>query len=339
VEGGDRVRRLLQHPRCVALTLVAECADGPADHRRVRDYVEAARARLQRCHADHRYLRRSNAPRHDRLQIHHDVGRDHDGVTAHLRRRRVPTLAVHRDIEVDHRAGGDARAGRGATYRQVWIVVKPEDHVHALHCAGLHHLPRTARAHLFRMLKHEAHRALHLALYRAQYPHRPEKAGRVRVVTARVHHAGVLRLEGHVRQLLQRQRVHVRAKRDHRALASTAPQIRDDTRLGGVRDDQLCGHCLQCCLHVGSGGAFFVAKAGVRVDVAAPFDDLRLHVPHHLVQLLLERWHCGHSNTIYIYIYSRSFGVEVEWLMERCVSGRLCCQGCASGGRMRGGGG
>ena len=133
-----------------------------------------------------------------------------------------------------------ARARLDDAHRQIRLHMQA---VHAVdvrifHHAALHHRLRAA-VRLLRRLKQQLHRARQTVAHAHEHLRRAQHHRHVRIVAAGVHHARMLRAEGQPLRLLKRQRVHVRAQRNHIARQRALDHADDPGALRRVRNAQL----------------------------------------------------------------------------------------------------
>ena len=137
-------------------------------------------------------------------------------------------LAVHHDIEaVGRRQGGtvdEAEAADG----HLWVVMEAQRHIDL---RPVHHAVGDHGAHaadgFFGWLEHQLHGSGELRRQVLQQRGDAEQGGRVYVVAAGVHQAGVGAGEGQAGRLLDRQRVHIRSDCQHWARAAAVNQAYD----------------------------------------------------------------------------------------------------------------
>ena len=189
------------------------------------------------------------------------------GIDADLGARTV--RAASRDGDVEERAAGHHRPRPDGEFpeRQARRVVHAEHAVagEALEQAVAEHRLGAAQSLLGR-LEDEMHGAVEVAR-RGEVARRAQQHGGVPVVAAGVHLAGVARLVGQVGGLLDRQRVHVGAQADGRAVAGL--QHPDHSRLadvamhGAAEFGELAGDEL-------GGAVLLEAELGMRMQVLPP---------------------------------------------------------------------
>ena len=148
---------------------------------------------------------------HNLLGGHDDVGGHQHGVEIHFGHGPVATLAF--DRQVDFIGAGHVAAGAQADFtgRQVREYVLPKDVAHGriFQHALFYHQRRAAGQTFLAGLKHELHAAFELAFQLIEDASHTQQRGRVHIVAAGVHHAGVGRFVGHVVGFRNGQRVHV----------------------------------------------------------------------------------------------------------------------------------
>ena len=96
-----------------------------------------------------------------------------------------------------------------------------------------------------------------------------------------------LRGEGELDFLGHRQRIHVGAQRDHRAVPSASTQSADHAGDGDTLAHRIA-QPLQMCRDDTGGAGLLVAELGMLVEVAPPFDHPRFDGPRGVVQLAVQ---------------------------------------------------
>ena len=179
--------------------------------------------------ADHRRISGIHPARNDRLERTDERSGADDRVGGLVRPGGVRTAAQERDLEAVGRGRERPLLGHDFAYGEAPVDVGAKDGRHAVELSRLEHGLRPA-AGLLGRLQHDQHVARG-GTRREEMggAHRP---GRVHVVPAGVHHAGVLGGEREARLLGDRQRVDVAAHRDRGAARVAAADPRHDARAG-----------------------------------------------------------------------------------------------------------
>ena len=176
------------------------------------------RAALDHTECQHRAGKRRKIAGNDRLQrADHLRGAD-DGVRTALGIGAVARASMNRHQDGIGRCVERARSRFNRAQRQIrhhMQAVYAVD-MRIFHRACLDHRLRAAVGFL-RRLEQELHRAAQLIAHAHEYLRRAQQDRRVRVVSAGMHHARMLRAEGTALRLLDGQRVHIRAQGDHLA--------------------------------------------------------------------------------------------------------------------------
>ena len=200
------------HQQCAGLLVV--CADGTAQHGRVRDDVRR-RAGHKLSHSQHAGLRGFAFARDELLQREMNVHAHVDGVNGNVRVRAVRAAPVDRDLKPVYGGHHHARVvvhhkahGRFARRH---VVGERRVHRRVFEQPVFQHVARALKR-LLRGLKHQFHRAAKRVFVFLQHFRRRQKHRRVHVVSA-----GVCRFAGRARERLaallgHRQRVHVGAQ-------------------------------------------------------------------------------------------------------------------------------
>jgi hypothetical protein len=182
----------------------------------------------------------------------------------------VAALPVDRHLELvrlrHHRPGAET----DDPARQRLPEVEAEDPVHALEGAFGHHQRRAAGRFLLGRLEQEDEGAGQRLQPRGEHLGGAHQDRHVTVVTAGVHHARDLGTILVLGELIDRQRVHVRAERDGAAgpaAAQDTAQARAAARAHrhAARLEELAHHARRAVL--------LEAELGVPVEVAAPLDE------------------------------------------------------------------
>jgi hypothetical protein len=184
-----------------------------------------------------------------------------------------------RDDQLELVRRGQERAGARAHVAHIVerVHMQAEDRIDAGQRAFLHHAHPARLAlvvlRLFAGLEEQTHRTGQPALVGQPLEHRrrAQQHGRVRVVAAGVHDARPRAVELGAVDLLDRQRVHVGAQADHRAVAPA--DVADDASLG---DFGLGGNAQVDQRGVDQTGGALLGEGQFRVAVnlAAPAADL-----------------------------------------------------------------
>lgn len=205
--------------------------------------------------------------RDDALQARPDLQRGEDGIDAIVRNRGMRAHAFDADLELVarclRRAHARAEVARGhagpVVQREHGIDGKLPEEAIVDHCLR-------AAAAFFRRLEDEDHGAVEVAMLR-QIARRAEQHRGVAVVPAGVHLVLVLRRVRERVEFGNRQRVHIRPQA-YRALARALSQHADHACLA-----EPARHfdvpAFELARDEIGGARFFVAKLGMRVDVAA----------------------------------------------------------------------
>jgi hypothetical protein len=189
------------------------------------------------------------------------------GIDALLGMRTVGTLAGDGDVEEGAAGGSCGGAGDEFAHRQAGAVVHAEDGIagETLEQPVLQHFQCAADAFLGR-LEDEVDGAVEVAGFRQVFGG-TQQHGRVAVVAAGVHAAGVLAGMGQSGCLQDRQRVHVGTQAD-RVLAVAIAQHADHTGFADAAMD-LDAPFFQLARDHVRGAVFFQPELRVGVDVAA----------------------------------------------------------------------
>ncbi len=217
-------------------------------------------------------------PHHHRAGARVDATRQHAGqardqraepvhqVPGQMRPRRVPALAVQRDLDVVGGRGDRPGAHRDPPDRQPRVTVQREDARHPGQHTGRDRVDRTAGHQLLRRLEDQPHPDRQLG-HRGQRECRAEQHRGVRIVAAGVRDVGHHRRERRPGPIGHRQRVHVGPQCDARPMlgAEVADQtgaagqhLRIEARVGQMRRDEL------------RGAELLPAQLRVGVDVPSP---------------------------------------------------------------------
>jgi hypothetical protein len=220
--------------------LGGEGAGGPLDHRLVRDHVRG-RAGVELADGDDGRVGRVVLAADELLQVQHRLGRRHDRVAAQVWIRPVAAPADERGDEHVGRRQQHAGLGGDRAHRQPGPAVQAEHGRHPgpqppVEHAALHQPPPTAAALLGR-LEHQLHAVRQLARRRLQHRSGSQQRGRVTVVPAGVHHAGVGGGVGQAGVLGDRQRVDVGPQRDARLRWISDPGDGRRRRIGHAGDE------------------------------------------------------------------------------------------------------
>ncbi len=189
--------------------------------------------------------------------------------------RGVAGLAAHGDAEaIGRRQGVAANETEGAN-GQLRAVVQRQRHVdlRIVHDAGCNHLLHAANG-LFGRLEDELHGAGKLRRQVLQHGADADQGGGVDVMAASMHLAGHGAGEGLAGHLVDRQRVHVGADREHGARAAAFDQA-DDTGAGDA-GLVLDAEALELAGDDAGGADLLEGELGVGVEVAADLDEAGL---------------------------------------------------------------
>ena len=248
-----------------------ECADGTRELGRLRcDVVRGARVDPR--HADHCPPDGVGLSRDDVLQVPDDLRGGDERIGGLVGHRRVAASPLHGDPE--RVGGGHERACRHADPPGLDIGedVRADDGVHTVERTCGDELSRAAGRQLLGVLEEESHLTGQLASSRGKRLRDGQEPGGVHVVPTRVHHAVTRRGEVDAARLVDGQRVHVCAQRQHRPVTTAQP--RDHARRRRTRDLEPADR-VQLPLDERRRLDLLERQLGVRVQVAAPRDRLR----------------------------------------------------------------
>ena len=199
-----------------AVELIAEHAQRAADRDLLGDDV-VRRAALDLAEREQRILVRVHIARDDGLHHRDELGRDDDGVDAHLRRGGVGALAVDGDLKIARLRHEIVPAHADLALRHGRPQVQAVDAVHlrVFERAVVDHAPRAGPA-LFAGLEQQNNITMNMGAIFGDPARKQQKNGHMPVVAAAVHVAGVLRAVGHVVGLVIVDAVHIGTKGDGR---------------------------------------------------------------------------------------------------------------------------
>ena len=245
--------------------LLAEGADGAAQHRLLRDHVVGV-AGMHLGDRDDRRIERRHVARHHALQRRDDLGGDDHRIDARLRPRAVRALAG--DLDVEQAAAGHLRAGADGELADLELgpVVHAEDLLagELVEQPVLHHRLGAAAALLGR-LEDEMDGAVEVARRREILGGAQQHRG-VAVMAAGMHAALVLAAVIERVVLVHRQGIHVGAQPDGARIVAD-PDGADDAGLADAGGD-LAAPFLELPGHDLRGPLLLEAELGMGVDVA-----------------------------------------------------------------------
>ena len=221
---------------------------------------------------------RPNLTRNDGLQL----GDQHRGGDNWIYRmmwiRRVAGLAAHDNVEPVRRRKAGAMHEAEIADRDLRMVVEPECQIDlgAIHDAVGDHGLHAPDAFLGR-LEYQLDSARKLRSQLLEHRGNTDQRRGVDIVAAGMHQARLGAGERQAGLLLDRQGVHVRADREHRARPTALDQAND----AGLADAGLVGDAKSrefACNDPG-GADLLETEFGVGVNVAADFDQCRLDPP------------------------------------------------------------